>query len=114
LAPDQYRIAVPDYLRALERGRSRTVVPGLIAAAFRPALARVAGYRVIGRDLAAVSVPVLLTVATFGATWWYVVIYNAPEVTTAAVTPGTKATAVKSVQVVSAPGDPARADGAAA
>jgi len=114
LAPDQYRIAVPDYLRALERGRSRTVVPGLIAAAFRPALARVAGYRVIGRDLAAVSVPVLLTVATFGATWWYVVIYNAPEVTTAAVSPGTKATAVTSVPVVSAPAAPTTAAAPAA
>src|SRR3982750_4091088 len=33
LPPDQYRVPVPDYLRALERGRSRTVVPGLIAAA---------------------------------------------------------------------------------
>src|SRR5207245_4793213 len=85
-----------------------------IAAAFRPALARVAGYRVIGRDLAAVSVPVLLTVATFGATWWYVVIYNAPEVTTAAVSPATKATAVTSVPVVSAPAAPTTAAAPAA
>jgi len=53
LPPDQYRVSVPDYLRALERGRSRSVVPGLIAAAFRPVLARSAGYRLIARDLAA-------------------------------------------------------------
>src|SRR3989441_1808903 len=30
LPPDQYRVAVPDWLRRLERGRSRSVVPGLI------------------------------------------------------------------------------------
>src|ERR687886_601319 len=50
LPPDQYRIAVPEWLRRLERGRSRSVVPGLIAAAFRPVVARSAGYRVIVRD----------------------------------------------------------------
>src|SRR5437763_930735 len=38
LPPDQYRVSVPDYLRALERGRSRTVVPGVLAAALRPSL----------------------------------------------------------------------------
>jgi TRAP-type mannitol/chloroaromatic compound transport system permease large subunit len=94
LPPDQYRVTVPAYLRALERGRTRSVVPGLLAAAFRPVLGRSAGYRVIARDLAAMSVPIMLTIGTFTATWWYVVIYNAPEVTTAAVSPATKATAV--------------------
>jgi TRAP-type mannitol/chloroaromatic compound transport system permease large subunit len=99
LPPDQYRVTVPDYLRALERGRSRSVVPGLIAAAFRPVLARSAGYRLIARDLAAIAVPIMLTVGTFTATWWYVVIYNAPEVTTAAVSPATKASAVTAAPV---------------
>ncbi|PYN05784.1 MAG: C4-dicarboxylate ABC transporter [Candidatus Rokuibacteriota bacterium] len=99
LPPDQYRVSVPDYLRALERGRSRSVVPGLIAAAFRPVLARSAGYRLIARDLAAIAVPIMLTIGTFTATWWYVVIYNAPEVTTAAVSPATKATAVTAAPV---------------
>jgi TRAP-type mannitol/chloroaromatic compound transport system permease large subunit len=95
LPPDQYRVKVPDYLLALERGSTRTVVPGLLAAAVRPAMSRVAGgYRIIARDVAALSVPVLLTFGTFTATWWYVVIYNAPEVTTAGVAPTTKATAV--------------------
>jgi len=94
LPPDQYRVTVPDYLRALERGPSRSVVPGLIAAAVRPILTRGVGYRVIARDIAALSVPIMLTFGTFAATWWYVVIYNAPEATTAAVSPATKATAV--------------------
>ena len=67
---------------ALERGRSRSVVPGLIAAAGAAGARRAAaGYRAIARDLAAIAVPVLLTVGTFAATWWYVVVYNAPEVT---------------------------------
>jgi TRAP-type mannitol/chloroaromatic compound transport system permease large subunit len=94
LPPDQYRVAVPPYLAALERGRSRSVVPGLIAAAFRPVLVRGAGYRALAQDLAALSVPIMLTVGTFGATWWYVVVYNAPEVTAAAPTPTVRPAAV--------------------
>ena len=84
LPPDQYRVEVPDYLLALERGRTRTVVPGLLAAMLRPSLVRRATFRVIVGNVAAVAVPIALTVATFGATWWYVVIYNAPEVAIAA------------------------------
>jgi TRAP-type mannitol/chloroaromatic compound transport system permease large subunit len=103
LPPDQFRVEVPDYLRALERGRTRTVVPGLIAAAFRPVLARGADYRILARDLAALSVPIMLTVGTFAATWWYVVIYNAPEVVTATVSPATKATSVASAPAPAKP-----------
>ena len=86
LAPDQYRVAVPEYLQRLQGG-SRSVVPGLIAAAFRPSIVRgartesgvPAGYGAIAKNLLVLSVPVLLTVGTFGATWWYVTVYNAPE-----------------------------------
>ena len=84
LPPDQFRVEVPEYLRALERGRTRTVVPGLLAAMFRPSVVRGAAFRAIVGNVAAVAVPIALTVATFGATWWYVVIYNAPEVAIAA------------------------------
>ena len=83
LPPDQYRVAVPDYLRALQRGGSGTVVPGLLAAAFKRSVAQVAGYRAILRDLAAIAVPIVLTVGTFGMSYWYVVVYNAPEATAA-------------------------------
>jgi TRAP-type mannitol/chloroaromatic compound transport system permease large subunit len=80
LADDQYRVAVPDWLKRLERGKSRSIVPGLIAAAFRPALAKgAASYGLILQDIVALSVPLLLTVGTFGAAWWYVLIYNAPS-----------------------------------
>jgi TRAP-type mannitol/chloroaromatic compound transport system permease large subunit len=80
LADDQYRVAVPEWLKRLERGKSRSIVPGLIAAAFRPTLAKgAASYGLILQDIVALSVPLLLTVGTFGAAWWYVLIYNAPS-----------------------------------
>jgi TRAP-type mannitol/chloroaromatic compound transport system permease large subunit len=93
LPPDQYRVAVPDWLKRLESKRSRSVVPRLIAAAFRPSLVRGAttpdghpvGYGLILNNVLALMVPVALTVGTYGATWWYVVIYNAPAVQTTSV-----------------------------
>jgi TRAP-type mannitol/chloroaromatic compound transport system permease large subunit len=104
LPPDQYRVKVPEYLLALERGRHRTVVPGLIAAAVRPALARAGGYRTILRDMGALSVPIMLVMGTFVATWWYVVIYNAPEVAvTAAATPAARAIAPAAKATTAAP-----------
>src|SRR3989449_10182894 len=36
LPPDEYKVAVPEYVRRMERGSARRVVPGLIAAVFRP------------------------------------------------------------------------------
>src|SRR5256712_817204 len=74
LRPDQYRVTVPDYLRRLEGGRTGSVVPGLVAAAFRPALARGArGDKVVANKLPAVSVVplgvltvVVLVVILFG------------------------------------------------
>jgi len=93
LPPDQYRVAVPEWLQRLERGQSRRVIAGLIAAVFRPSLVRGAktpdgglvDSGLIWKNVLAVMVPVMLTVGTFGATWWYVTIYNAPAAATAAV-----------------------------
>jgi TRAP-type mannitol/chloroaromatic compound transport system permease large subunit len=84
LSPDEYRVAVPESLRGLERGPKRRIVPGLLAALVRPSLAGAGGYRTVLSNLAAVAVPVALTVGTLGTTWWYVVVYNAPEVAAAA------------------------------
>jgi len=86
LSADQYRVTVPDWIKRLESKRSRSVVPRLIAAAFRPSLVRdtttpdghPVGYGLILNNVLALLVPVALTVGTYGATWWYVVIYNAP------------------------------------
>jgi TRAP-type mannitol/chloroaromatic compound transport system permease large subunit len=93
LPPDQYRVPVPDWLRRLERGPSRTVVPGLLASIFVPSLLREARggdgvpYRALWKNVMALMVPVALTVGTFGATWWYVVVYNAVPAATATAAP---------------------------
>jgi TRAP-type mannitol/chloroaromatic compound transport system permease large subunit len=92
LAPDQYRLAVPDWLKRLERGPSRSVFFGVIAAMFRPSLIRNAttpdasrvSYGLILNNVIALTVPLALTAGTFAATWWYVVVYNAPTVQTVA------------------------------
>jgi len=102
LPPDKYRIAVPEWLQRLERGPSRRVIGGLTAAVFRPSLVRGAktpdgrlvGSGVIWKNVLAAMVPVVLTVGTFGATWWYVVIYNAPEAATIAAAPPPRGAAV--------------------
>ena len=93
LPPDQYRLAVPEWLRRLERGRTRQVFTGLMAALFRPGLVRGATtpdgrpltYGFIVNNVLALLVPVALTIGTFAATWWYVVVYNAPAAQTVAV-----------------------------
>jgi TRAP-type mannitol/chloroaromatic compound transport system permease large subunit len=116
LPPDQYRVAVPEYLQRLQ-GRSGSVVPGLIAAAFRPGrlrgadaeAGRPAGYSVIAKHLLVISVPIFMTVGTFAATWWYVVIYNAPEAVVTAAAPA-KTAAVATPPVASAPVTAAPAD----
>ncbi len=106
LAPDEYRVAVPPALLALERGRSRRIVPGLLAALAKPGTA---GYRVVLANLAAIAVPVVLTAGTMGATWWYVVVYNAPEVAMAApASPPLTAVAPPAKRADPAPGAPVK------
>jgi TRAP-type mannitol/chloroaromatic compound transport system permease large subunit len=86
LASDQYRVPVPEWVRRLEHGRSRRIMGGLLASTFRPSLLRgampesghAASYGLLVKSLLAALVPLALTVGTFGAAWWYVVIYNAP------------------------------------
>ncbi|HXG16069.1 MAG TPA: TRAP transporter large permease subunit, partial [Calidithermus sp.] len=92
LRPDQYRVVVPEYLRALERGPSRRVLGGLLAALVRPRSVagvtgpdgRPVGYRAVLRSALVAVVPVVLAAGTFGLAWWYVVVYNAPVTATAA------------------------------
>jgi TRAP-type mannitol/chloroaromatic compound transport system permease large subunit len=112
LPPDQYRVKVPEYLSSLERGPARRVVAGVLAAALRPSRllgssgpdGRPVGYRVIAHNLLVLSVPLFLTVGTFAATWWYVVVYNAPEAVTAAAPPARAAApTAAAVPVATAP-----------
>jgi TRAP-type mannitol/chloroaromatic compound transport system permease large subunit len=106
LPPDQYRVAVPEFLQRLERGPARRIVPGLIAALFRPALVRASGgFGIVAKNVFALAVPLMLTFGTFGATWWYVVVYNAAQATAAATPPRPAATT--SAPATSAPATPA-------
>ena len=95
LRPDQFRIAVPEWLRNLERGPARRVVPGMLAAAVRPGrlLGPGIGYGALVKNLLALAVPLALTVGTLTATWWYVVIYNAPAAAATAAAPAPSGTA---------------------
>jgi TRAP-type mannitol/chloroaromatic compound transport system permease large subunit len=91
LPPEQYRITPPDWLRQLERGRTRRIVGGLIAAMLRPKLWRGATtpgghpvtYGLIVKNVLALMVPVVLALGTFATAWWYVFIHNAPSVASA-------------------------------
>ena len=111
---------MPDWIKQLESKRSRSIVPQLIAAAFRPSLVRGAtkpngqpvGYGFVLNNLLALMVPVALTVGTYGATWWYVVVYNSPAVQTTSVAapvavPATPTQAAKSPPPVAAATVPA-------
>jgi TRAP-type mannitol/chloroaromatic compound transport system permease large subunit len=87
LPPDQYRVQVPQWLQRLERGPARRVAGGLLAALVHPALVRSqtesggAGihYGLLLKNVLVLMVPMTLALATFGAAWWYVIIYNAPS-----------------------------------
>ncbi len=90
LAADKYRIPVPAWIERLERGPSQRVVGGLFTAVLRPAVRRglrapdglPVSYGLVVRNLLAVTVPLALTVGLFGASWWYVVVHNAPPAAT--------------------------------
>ncbi|MBF8288683.1 MAG: hypothetical protein HW381_1791 [Candidatus Rokubacteria bacterium] len=108
LPPDQYRVPVPEWLQRLERGRSRSVVLGVLAAAVRPGLVdgatrpdgRPLGYRPI---LNSVGTMVALTFGTLAATWWYVVVHNAPAAAAVAAAPAPRATAPDAPKVAARP-----------
>jgi TRAP-type mannitol/chloroaromatic compound transport system permease large subunit len=87
---DQYRVPVPDFLRRLDAGGRRSVVPGLVAAVARPSWLGVP-YGAVVKNMLAVLVPTVLVVGTFGLTWWYVVVYNAAPTTVSAPAPATAA-----------------------
>jgi TRAP-type mannitol/chloroaromatic compound transport system permease large subunit len=109
LSPDQYRVAVPEHLRRLERGPAKRIVPSLLAALFRSRGLGV-GYGVIVKNVMAVLVPVALTAGTMGLTWWYVVVYNAAPATVSAPAPSTVAVAGARPATTAAPVTEARGE----
>ncbi len=90
LPEEQTRVPVPGWVERLQAAYSRNVLVGLVKAMFAPAQARDLtdegrrlGYSGILYNFSVTLVPLLLYVATFGGTWWYVVIHkktiDAPE-----------------------------------
>jgi TRAP-type mannitol/chloroaromatic compound transport system permease large subunit len=118
LPPDQYRLAVPEFLRRLERGRSQSVVPGLLALLFTSGArsdAPTAGghtvsYVTIVRNVLAVLVPIALTAGTFGATWWYVIVYNAAPAVASAPAPAPPLSLAAAAKSPAAPASTAPAE----
>ena len=88
LPAEKYRVPVPGWLKALERGPSRRVLGGLFGAALRPGRAP-APYGLVLRNLGAALVPLGLLVAVFASAWWYVMVYHAPEAAAPPATPST-------------------------
>ena len=90
LPPDQYRVKIPEWLKRLERGPSKRVSGGIITALFQPGKLKGAtrpdgkpvSYGFIVSNVIALMVPLALTIGTYAGTWWYVVIHNAPAMTT--------------------------------
>lgn len=88
LPPDRYVVDVPDWIRRLQRGAGRRVMGGLITSLFSPSALRdlktpegnPVTYSLLFKNLLASLVPLVLTIALFGAGWWYVIIHNAPVV----------------------------------
>ncbi len=83
LPEEQTRVPVPGWVGRLQADYSRNVLVGLVKAVFAPAGARgltdegkPLGYRGILYNFSIALVPLLLYVATFGGTWWYVVIHK--------------------------------------
>jgi TRAP-type mannitol/chloroaromatic compound transport system permease large subunit len=77
LPADKYRMAVPGWLKALERAPSGRVFGSLFLATISPR--GIAPYTLILKNLLAALVPLGLIVALFAAAWWYVMVYNAPQ-----------------------------------
>ena len=95
LPPDQFRVAVPEWLQHLERGPAKRVALSLFAAALRPSMLRgVKGpdgnpvtHGLIAKSVFVLLVPALLAISTFAAAWWYVIVHNAAPQTSAGPAP---------------------------
>ncbi len=85
LPPEKYSVPVPGWLQRLEKGPSRKVIGGLVAAVVNPSILKGAvneqgapvRYGQVFLNFLAAMVPLLLTAALFAAGWWYVIIHNA-------------------------------------
>ena len=85
------RVPVRPWIAELQQAYTRKLLPALISATLSPAKAmnlsadgvRI-GYGTLLKNLGYALVPLVLTVATLWATWWYVVIHQQPDLPTPA------------------------------
>ncbi|MBM3650071.1 MAG: TRAP transporter large permease subunit [Alphaproteobacteria bacterium] len=84
LPEEQMRVPVPSWVERLEAAYSRNILRSLAKALFAPTAARDLvvdqgkrlGYTGILHNFGVALVPLALYRATFGGTWWYVVVYK--------------------------------------
>jgi TRAP-type mannitol/chloroaromatic compound transport system permease large subunit len=87
LPESETRVPVRPWVAQLQQAYSRKMLPALMAAVLTPARAmnitvdgaRV-GYPMLLKNLGFALVPLVLTLATLWATWWYVVIHQQPDI----------------------------------
>jgi TRAP-type mannitol/chloroaromatic compound transport system permease large subunit len=87
LPESETRIPVRPWVAQLQHAYSRKMLPALITAVLTPAKAmnikadgaRI-GYPMLLKNLGFALVPLVLTLATLWATWWYVVIHQQPDI----------------------------------
>ncbi|MFL6839671.1 MAG: TRAP transporter large permease subunit [Bradyrhizobium sp.] len=87
LPESEIRVPVRPWIAELQQAYSRKMLPALIAAVLAPAKAvkitadgiRI-GYPSLLQNLGYALVPLVLTLATLWATWWYVVIHQQPDI----------------------------------
>jgi TRAP-type mannitol/chloroaromatic compound transport system permease large subunit len=87
LPESETRVPVRPWVAQLQQAYSRKILPALITAVLVPAKAmnikvdgaRI-GYPMLLKNLGFALVPLVLTLATLWATWWYVVIHQQPEI----------------------------------
>src|SRR3954452_5594936 len=89
LPESETKVPVRPWISDLQRAYSRKMLPALLAAVLVPARAvkltadgaRI-GYVALLQNLGYALVPLVLTLATLWATWWYVVIHQQPDIPT--------------------------------
>jgi len=87
LPESEIRVPVRPWVAALQQAYSRKMLPALLAAGLAPARAmkitadgaRI-GYPMLLKNLGYALVPLVLTLATLWATWWYVVIHQQADI----------------------------------
>ncbi|MBR0718734.1 TRAP transporter large permease subunit [Bradyrhizobium liaoningense] len=86
LPESETKVPVRPWIADLQRAYSRKMLPALLAATLAPARAMNLtadgvrlGYVTLLRSLGYALVPLVLTLATLWATWWYVVIHQQPD-----------------------------------